>query len=146
MTIDAQAGAPAGPVTVAFANEGDYHSWHDGKCLELGIPVPGHNQGTGHVAIVAQWTTAYAAPRIIDGYWTVTLSAEEVAADPVLKSLEVLTVKYPATPGGDTDENGQPISIIEVVPPEVYEKPLPGNWTDPQDGVTYDTRTGDVIE
>lgn len=121
--------APGGLVTVAFANEGDFTSWHDGKCTELGIPFPGVNGATGEPDPAAQWTQAAAAPRVIDGYWTVTLTPEQIAADSTLKGLEVLTVKYPSEPGSPTDENGNPVSVIEVVPPELYYKEIPeGDW------------------
>jgi hypothetical protein len=120
--------ASAGLVTVAFANEGDYHAWHDAECAARGVPFPGHNQATGEPEVLAQWTTAVVAPVVDDGYWCVTVTAEQVAADPVLKGLEVWTFKNP-TP----------------VPPSAYEVPLPPTWTDPATDITYDTATGEPV-
>lgn len=136
---------PNAPVTVAFANQGDFTAWHDAKCLELGIPAPGFIEGQEGPAVEHQWTQAYVEPRVIDGYWTVTLPPEEIAADATLKALEVLTVKYPASPGSDVDEAGQPISAIEVAPIETYGQPKPAQWTDPATGITYDSETGEVV-
>lgn len=142
---DTRAGAAPGPVTVAFPNEGDFHSWHDIECAKYGIPFPGHNGATGEPEVTSQWTTAVIEPRVIDGYWTITVTQEQIDADATLKALEVLTVKYPAEPGGDTDANGQPISIIEVVPPESFQATKPPTWTDPETNITYDTTTGEVV-
>lgn len=123
--------APGGLVTVAFASAGDFGAWHDAKCAELGIPHPGYIEGVAVPAMRQQWTTAYATPWNVDGYTCVSLSAEEVAADPVLKGLEVLTVKYPAEPGGDVDAEGQPISELTIPAPDVpYLQPIPPTWTD----------------
>jgi hypothetical protein len=145
VTGDPHASAPAGgPVTVAFANEGDFGAWHDTKRAELGIPAPGYDH-EGNPAILEQWTTAVVEPRVIDGYWTVTLPADQVAADATLKSLEVLTVKYPSEPGSPVDANGSPISEIAVVPPEQFHAPIPATWTDPATGTVYDTTTGEPV-
>jgi hypothetical protein len=121
-------GETSAMVTVAFANEGDFSAWHDAKRVELGVPFPGYNTATGEPAVTAQWTTAVVAPVVDDGYWCVTLTAEQVAADPILKSLEVWTFKNP-TPA----------------PPSAYEIPLPPTWTDPDTGTVYDTATGEPV-
>lgn len=125
VTVDARASAPAGGnVVVAFANAGDYGAWHDAKCREVGIPVQGRNTETDEDAGV--WTTAFVAPWLVDGYVCVSLPADVIAADATLKSLEVLTVKYPAAPGSDVDVDGNPISEITIPAPGVpYEQPIP---------------------
>jgi hypothetical protein len=130
--------------TVQFADMAAYTTWHDGKCAELGIPYPGYNGESGDPAITSQWTTAYVAPLVIDGYHTVTLDDETIAADPVLSTLPTMVIRRGA-PGSDVDENGDPVSVIEVVPPEQYEKSLPDTWTDPQTGVTYRSADGATL-
>jgi hypothetical protein len=114
--------------TVAFPNEGDFSAWHDAKCLELGIPTPGANQASGAYEPGTQWTTAYVAPVVDEGYYCVTLPADEIAADPILKGLEVWTFKNPVP-----------------APPSAYEIPVPPTWTDPATDITYDTSTGEPV-
>lgn len=108
--------------TVVFPTEAEFISWHDGKCAEHGIPYPGQNAETGEVDTSAQWMTAYAAPLMVDGQLTVTLPDEEVAADPVLSTLQTIEIIYPVPPRGTHDADGNPASVIEVVPPENYQK------------------------
>lgn len=108
--------------TVVFPSEAEFVTWHDGKCTELGIPYPPQNAETGEVDASAQWMTAYVAPMLVDGQITVTLPDEEVAADPILSTLQVIEVRLPVPPRGDTDADGNPASVIEMVPPERYQK------------------------
>jgi hypothetical protein len=143
MTGTPAAAAPSGLVTVAFPNAGDFGAWHDAQCAARGVPFPGRD-AAGYPAILAQWTTAVADPWEIDGYVCVTLTADEYANDPTLKGLEVVTVKYPSAPGSDVDANGDPISEI-TVPAFEWHQQVPPQWTDPDDGVTYDTATGEPV-
>jgi hypothetical protein len=124
---DVRAAPASDLVTVAFPNEGDFTAWHDAKCAELGIPRPGYVEGDDTPAVDAQWTTAYSAARIDDGYYCVTLPADEVAADPILKGLEVWTFKNP-----------------EPAPPPAYEQPIPPTWTDDA-GQEWDSTTGEPV-
>lgn len=47
---------------VEFADEAAFRQFHDAACKALGIPKPGENEGTGEVALDAQWTTGYVTP------------------------------------------------------------------------------------
>jgi len=132
--------------TVAFANVSDYGAWHDETCAQYGIPYPPRDEN-GAPLILATWTTAFAEPRLIDGYCTVALPADVIDADPTLRALPVLTVRYPAEPGGTTDDNGEPASDIGA-PGEIgetYHQTIPPQWTDPETGTVYDTTTGEPI-
>lgn len=111
--------------TVVFPTEDDFIAWHSDKCVELRIPYPATNSETGEIDTSAQWMTSYVVPILIDGQFTVTLSDEEVANDPVLSTLQVIEVRLPVPPRGTTDADGNPPSVIEPIPPERYAKAIP---------------------
>jgi hypothetical protein len=130
--------------TVVFADADAFNAWHDAECAVQGIPHPGYNAETGEPAITDQWTTAAAAPIIVDGQVCMTTTDEQVAGDPVLAALPTIVVKYPVPPRSDVDENGVPASVI-TEPEWDWHQPLPPQWTDPNTGTTYSTDTGMVV-
>jgi hypothetical protein len=129
-------------ITVAFPNEGDFGSWHDARCRELGVPFPGYDH-EGNPAILDQWTTAVADPWTIDGYTCITVSEDEYANDPTLKGYEVVTVKYPSEPGSPVDANGDPISSITAPGFEWSRRSRRNGRT--SSGITYDTAIGEPV-
>lgn len=109
--------------TVAFPTADDFVIWHDARCAAEGIPHPGYVADSTTPALANAWTTAYVTPQQIDGRCCVTLADADVANDPTLATLEVVTITL--------DADGKPdAEIVTPAPGVPYVQQIPPTWTD----------------